>query len=183
VAAVGLTNLIAGALLLISWIFLTAASMQMPFGGKLDFTFWQILGFLNASNIMEVMEHAARGGGAGIYGFFAIVCLAGPFVYAFWKDKRAYLLGVLPLVFMVIVGIMVRSSLSTAMGGGVAASGPFAEAQKQATDEMMKAFSYGLGTYLSILISLYFAGIGVKNFLAAKSTDAAGYQKSPKLAA
>jgi hypothetical protein len=182
VAAVGLPNLVAGVLLLISWTYLTAASMQLPIGGKIEFTFWQILGFLNSSNVLEMMERAGRGAGAGIYGFLAIVCLAGPFVWVFWKDKRAHLAGAAPLVFMVIVGIMLRSSLSSAMGGGVAA-GPYADIQKQATDEMMKAFSYGLGTYLSILISLYFAGIGAKNFLAAKASDVETYQKAPKLAA
>jgi hypothetical protein len=181
VAAVGLVNLIGGLLLLVSWTFLTAVSMQIPIiGEKLEFTFWQILGFLNGSNAMEMMQ---RGGhpSAGIYGFFAIVCLAGPFVYAFWKDKRAHLLGALPLVFMVIVAIMIRSSISSAMGPAV--SGPMAEFQKQATDEIMKAFSYGIGMYLSGLISLYFAGMGVKNFLASKTIDAGTYQKAPKLAA
>ena len=55
VAKVGMRDLVAGGLLLISWTFLTAASMQAPFGGKLEFTFWQVLGLLNASNLLEVM--------------------------------------------------------------------------------------------------------------------------------
>ncbi|HEY1263554.1 MAG TPA: hypothetical protein VGF06_08525 [Terriglobales bacterium] len=167
VAKVGMPNLVAGALLFISWIWLTAVSVTVPFGGKLEFTFWQVLGYLNASNILEVMERNGHGS-AGIYGFFALVCLAGPFVQYFWKDKRAVLGGVLPIVFMIIVAIMVRSSITSAMGP-VEGTGSIAEMQREAQDEMLKAISLGFGSYLSILASLYFAGVGVKNFLAAKA--------------
>src|SRR5436305_1351297 len=47
VAKFGLPTLIAEALLIVSWFFLTAVSVQISFAGKLDFTFWQVLGFLN----------------------------------------------------------------------------------------------------------------------------------------
>src|SRR4051812_5202057 len=47
VAKVGMPVLVAGAVLVISWVWLTAVSVQAPFGGKLEFTFWQVLGFLN----------------------------------------------------------------------------------------------------------------------------------------
>jgi hypothetical protein len=181
VAAVGLPNLVAGVLLLISWTYLTAASMQMPFGGKIEFTFWQVLGFLNSSNLLEVMERNGHPS-AGMYGFLAFVCLLAPFVYVVWKDKRAHLGGVAPLLFMIIIGIMVRSSLTNAMTGGMGTSGPFGDAQKQAVDEMMKAISLGLGTYLSILISLYFAGVGTMKFLAAKAGTVVA-EKPQKLAA
>jgi len=179
VAKVGLPNLVAGAVLFIGWFWLTTVSVNVPFGGKLEFTFWQVLGYLNASNILDVMERNGHGS-AGIYGFFALVCLAAPFVQYFWKDKRAALGGILPLLFMILVAVMVNHSLSTAMGGD--ASGAYADMQKEAQDEMMKAISLGFGAYLSILAGLYFAAIGVKNFLAAK----AGGQVSPgpqKLAA
>jgi hypothetical protein len=48
---------------------------------------------------------------------------------------------------------------------------------------MMKAVSLGLGTYLSLLISLYFAGVGTKKYLAAKASDVQTYQQAPKIAA
>lgn len=167
VAKVGMANLIAGAVLVISWLWLTAVSLELPFG-KMEFTFWQVLGFLNSSNVMDVMERNGHPS-AGMYGFLALICMAGPFVHYFWKDKRAFLGGVLPLLFMVIVGIMLRSSITSAMGGG--ASGPYADVQKQAQDEMMKAISIGMGVYLSVLASLYFAGLGAKNYLAAKAVE------------
>jgi len=180
VAKVGLPNLIAGALLFISWFWLTAVSVNVPFGGKLEFTFWQVLGYLNASNFLEVMERNGHGS-AGIYGFFAIVCLAGPFVQYFWKDKRAVLGGLLPILFMIIVAIMVRSSITSAMGP-VEGSGSIAEMQKEAQDEMLKAVSLGFGSYLSILAGLYFAGVSVKGFLAGKGTEQVG-AKPQKVAA
>jgi len=168
VAKVGMANLVAGAVLVITWFFLTAGSLQGPLGGRLEFTFWQVLGFLNTNNFMEVLERNGHPS-AGIYGLLALIALAGPFVHYFWKDKRAALGGVLPLLFMVVIGIMVRSSIGNAMGGP--ASGPFGDMQRQAQEEFMKALSIGMGTYLSVLASLYFAGVAAKNFLAAKATE------------
>jgi len=170
VAKVGMPNLVAGLVLFIAWIWLNAVVVNIPFAGKIEVTFWQVLGLLNASNIMEVLGSNMRGS-AGIYGLFAVVCLAGPFIQYFWKDKRAALGGLLPLVCMVIVGIMVRSSINSAMGP-VPTGGMYADMQRQAQDEMSKAISYGMGMYLSVLASLYFAGVGLKNYLAAKATEA-----------
>ena len=169
VAKVGMPNLVAGLVLLISWFWLNAVVVQIPFGGKFEITFWQILGLLNASNILEVLGSASRSS-AGMYGFFALVCLAGPFVQYFWKDKRAALGGLLPLVFMVIVGIIVRNNISNAMGP-IPTGGMYADMQRQAQEEMSKAISYGMGLYLSVLAGLYFAGIGLKTYLAGKATE------------
>ena len=45
----------------------------------------------------------------------------------------------------------------------------------------MKAVSMGLGVYLSAIVSLYFAALGAKQFLAAKASD--GGQQTFKAAA
>jgi hypothetical protein len=181
VAKFGLPNLIAAAALIIGWFFLSTVSLDASIFGKVQFTFWQVLGFLNSNNILEALGGGRSGPSAGMYGFFAFVCLAGPFVPFFWKDKKGHLGGVLPLAFMVIVALMVRSAINSAFGGS--ASGPYAEMQERAQEEAMKAISLGLGAYLSLLASLYFAGIGVKNFLAAKGSEAATVQKPQKVAA
>ncbi|HET9409566.1 MAG TPA: hypothetical protein VFO39_20160 [Candidatus Sulfotelmatobacter sp.] len=167
VAAAGLPNLVAGILLFISWIFLTATSMQGSYGGQQDYTFWQVLGLLNASNLLEAVQRNTHPS-AGIYGFLALVCLLAPFAYVVWKDKRAHLGGVAPLLFMIIVAIMFRSSLGSAVTGGATATGAYREAQKQVIDEFMKTVSLGFGAYLGMLISLYFAGVGTMKFLGAK---------------
>jgi hypothetical protein len=167
VAKVGMANLVAGLLLLISWWFLTAVSVAVPFLGKVEFTFWQLLGFLNSSNMLEAMGGNGHPS-AGFYGFLALVAVLGPFVHFFWKDKRAHLGGLLPIVFMAIVGIMIHSSISSAFGGG---GGDAGEMGRQMQEEAMKGVSMGMGIYLSGLASLYFAGIGLKDFLAAKGTE------------
>ncbi len=92
---------------------------------------------------------------AGFYGFIALVALAGPFVQYVWNDKRAVLGGVAPLLFMAIAGIMVRNTLHSAFGGSDAGS-----MGQQMQDEAMSAISLGFGAYLSLLVSVYFAGVG-----------------------
>jgi hypothetical protein len=172
VAKFGLPLLVCTGLLLIAWFFLSAVSVTTPFA-KISFTFWQVLGFVNASNAWEaVMSGGGSAPSTGIYGLFAFVALAGPFVRFFWKDKRAALAGLLPLIFILFVGIMVRSSISSATGGG-AASGPFGDLERQAQQEMMSAISMGIGAWLSLLVSAYLGWISVRQFLAARATVAA----------
>jgi len=176
VASFGLPLLIATGLLIIGWFFLSAVSMQEVIG-KSSLTFWQVLGLLNAGNAWEVMMQGPNGLSAGIYGFVAIICLAGPFLRFAWKDRRAILGGLLPLLFMLTVGIMVRSALNSTTGG--AAEGPLAEVQRQAQDEMMKAMSFGAGTYVSLLAALYLAGMALKQFLVSRGLDS-GVTAKPK---
>lgn len=166
VARFGLPTLVATGLLIIGWVFLAAASIQTPLG-KLDFTFWQMLGFLNSSNSFETFMQGSRNQpNAGFYGFLALIAIASPFLRYFWKDKRASLGGLLPLLFMAVVGLMIRSNIESSLGGG--AMGPMAAAMKQMRDEVMAAISLGLGSYLSLLVSLYFAAIAFKQYRAAQ---------------
>ncbi|HMG85523.1 MAG TPA: hypothetical protein VK574_07255 [Terracidiphilus sp.] len=168
IARFGLPLLIATALLVVGWFFLSAVSVEAMFG-KISFTFWQMLGFLNSNNALEAVLQGQGGPSAGLYGFLAIIALLGPFVRFFWKDARAHLAGLLPLLFMMFVGIMVRSSLHSMTGGSV--DGPLAEMQRQAQDEMMSAIKIGFGAYLSLLVSLYLAAIAAKQFLAARAAN------------
>src|SRR5579872_169781 len=46
----------AAGLLTISWFFLTAVSIHLPLFGKIDLTFWQILGYLNAGSISRASD-------------------------------------------------------------------------------------------------------------------------------
>lgn len=168
VARFGLPLLIATGLMLLSWLFLGAVSVQSLFG-KLSFTFWQVLGFLNADSPLEGAMSGRGGASAGFYGFLALLSLAGPYVPYFWKDKRAGLAGVLPLAFMLAVGIMLRSNVHTAMGGTL--DGALGDMQRQAQQEMMSAVSLGFGAYLALLVSLYLAAMGAKQFLVARASE------------
>jgi hypothetical protein len=169
VARFGALNLIALLLLIIGWFFLSAVSIQSP-GGSMSFTFWQLLGFINAKNALDILMQAGTGtASTGIYGFLAFVSLVGPFVHYLWKDKRAVLGGVLPLLFMLIVGIIAHSSVNSALGMG-GANDPNNPLAQQVQQQVSQAISIGFGVYLSVLACLYFAGMGVKNFLGAKAS-------------
>jgi hypothetical protein len=160
VARFGLPTLIASGALLVGWFFLPAVTVDGGFIGKFHFTFWHVLGLVNSSNAVEAMQSMERHGSAGLYGLLAIVTLAGPFVSAFWKDKRAVLGGLLPLVFMLLVGLMARHSLSGAMPAGAPAE--FVEAARK---EIMQQISLGLGVWVSLIAAAYLGFLGVKRFL------------------
>ena len=173
-AKIGMPSLAVAGILAAAWFFLTAATVQVPFPGKLELTFWQMLGFLNAGKIPEMFD-GTSGPSSGLYGFAAVVALAGPFIPLFWKDKRALLGGLLPLVFMAIVGFAVRSSFYSTNGGNGDIGG-------QAHMNTLKAFSLGSGAYLSILASLYFAFVSAKG-LVARSPETQTLKSTPRKAA
>jgi hypothetical protein len=168
VANFGLPLLVATGLQIIAWFFLSAISVDALLG-KVSFTFWQVLGLVNAGNAWNVIMQGGSGLSTGIYGFFAIVALAGPFLRFVWKDRRVSLGGLLPLLFILFVVMMVRNSVQSLTGGALA--GPLAEMQRQAQDEVMKAISIGPGAYLALLVSLYLAAVAAKQFLVARAVS------------
>jgi hypothetical protein len=143
IARIGLPSLAAAGLLAAAWFFLISASIEVPFPGRLEFTFWEMLGFLNSGKFSESFD-GTGGPSSGLYGFVAIVALTGPFVQLVWKDRRALFGGFLPLLFIVAVGIAIRANLH----GGI---------RDQSHLGSLKSLSPGLGAYLSIFIGLYFA--------------------------
>jgi hypothetical protein len=162
VTRIGVPSLTAAGLLAASWFFLTAASVQVPFPGRLEFTFWQILGFLNTANVPELLD-GSRSPNSGLYGLAAVVALLGPFIHLFWKNKSALLGGLLPLVFMIVIGIGVRNNIHSALEGS--SNGPFADVAKD-HGNAVRTVSLGLGAYLSIITSLYFALASAKGLVA-----------------
>jgi hypothetical protein len=165
VARFGAPTLIATGILLVGWFFLTFFTISVPLAGKADFTFWQTLGLVNSSNALDATAHST-GASAGIYALLALVALTGPFVRHFWNDKRAVLGGLAPLLFMLVIWIMTRSSIQTAFAGN--ASGPFAELGREASSEIMKDVSLGFGAYIGGLVGVYFAAMAVRGFVGFK---------------
>jgi hypothetical protein len=166
-AKLGMPSLIAAAVLMVAWLSLTAVAIQVPILGRLEFTFWQTLGFVNHGTILVSLDQSDSPS-PGFYGFLAVVALAGPFLHHFWKHKRAVLGGWLPLVFMVIAGNAVCESLVSALNGNPI-NGAYAPAVKQAREEAVKAVALGPGAYVSIVVVLYFALTATKQFLVSKS--------------
>jgi hypothetical protein len=180
VAKFGLSQLVAAGLLLFSWSFLTAVSVQLPFPGRLEFTFWQVLGYLNSGNLSQALD-GHRSVGFGFYNVLSLVAICGPFLHHFWKDKRAAFGGLLPFTFMLVIWVLVRSNVQSSLSGP--SDGLFGNLQQQAQEELMKAISLGIGAYVSMLVSLYFAGTGVKGFLAAKRSEPEALENAHKAAA
>ena len=169
VARFGMPTLIATGLLLIGWFFLTSVSIKAGFAGTMDFTFWRVLSFVNASGSgLESLASLRGEGSAGFYGLLAILALAGPFLSIVWKDKRAALGGTLPLIFMLLVVLLVRHSITKAMGGGEDMP---SQMMDMARKEMEKAITIGIGAYVSIAAALYLAFLSAKNFLVAKANS------------
>ena len=165
VARFGMPTLIATGLLIIGWFFLSTISINAGFLGRIDFTFWRVLSFVNAKNAFEALGTLKDGGSAGFYGLLAVIALVGPFVANFWKDRRAVLGGLLPLLFMVLVALLVRNAITSAT-----ADAP-AEMMDAARDEIAKQISVGMGAYVSLLAAIYLAFISVKKFLVAGATS------------
>lgn len=177
-ARFGAPMLIAMAALISGWFFLNTVSIQISPGERIGLSFWNILGVVNSPrNLIDVLGYG-RGEGAGMYGFLAIVTLVTPLAPYFWKDRRAHLGNLLPLAFMLFVGVTIywgiQDSARQAQGamsafGGAQAAQMMAEMTAAMTKEAMKAFSIGLGAYLSAATSLYLAFKGTIKFLATRA--------------
>ena len=174
---VGKPVLIATGSLFVSWFFLNIISIQVTESMKYGVTFWKILGIVNSSGVLNALQ-SGGGGDTGIYGFLGCIALAGPFISQFWKDPRAHLGNLLPLILMVFVAISIYMGIQDGMksAGNIGAMFAGADAAKFAqnmANEMMlsvlKALHLGIGAYVSIAASAYLSMIGTRKYLAAKA--------------
>jgi hypothetical protein len=153
----GLPTLVAAGLLLVSWWFLPAASVEVPFVGRWEFTFWQLLGYLNSGNSSHALDPQGSPS-PGFYGFLALVAVLAPFVHHYWKDRRALLGGLLPLLFMLLIGILLVINVHGTVAG--LSQGAYNNLPGQAPEQLAQTIAMGVGTYVSMLITLYFAALG-----------------------
>jgi len=158
-----LIQVAAAGVLVASWFFLTAVSIHLPFFGKLDFTLWQILGFLNSGNSLQSLEVPGNPD-SGVFGFLGILVLAGPFLQYFWNDPRAVLGGALPLNFMLFVAYRVGASIHAVFGAQL--TGPYELLPTNLRYGILNVLSVGLGTYLSATLAIYFAVLSTRQFIA-----------------
>jgi hypothetical protein len=193
IAKVGKPALIATALLIVSWFFLDYYSLNIPIPFapiKMHPTFWQNIGFLKLAgegvdNPIQFAAEAATYLGThsdnpptGFYGFLVILALAGPLLPAVWKNKRAVLGGLLPLLFTLLIvfqGYRVAKSWEELGRSAISQLNPTpaqvaqADAAAEAAGkEFYKALNLqlGLGFYVSILATLFLAGSAVIKYLA-----------------
>jgi hypothetical protein len=179
VGPLGALHLVVVALLILSWFFLTAISVELPLTGTLELTFWQLLRYLGSGNLLEAVQDQVSVSGS--YVLLAVIAIAGPILQQFWKDRRAAVGGLLPLSFLFMVGALLRSNVGSLLANGV--GGPHRQLDTQAAAEFIKATSFGLGTYVSIVIGVYFAFLSVKQFRHAKRGETTGIEQSRRAAA
>ena len=198
VAKIGKPVLIATALLFVGWFFLDYFSLRAPFLGiKIHPTFWHTIGEVSAA--MDAMENPLRGiaeatreNNTGIYGVFAILCLAGPLLPLIWKDKRAFLCTLLPLLFTLLLALqcyrVVADVAAMQEQAGAAIIGQADSShlsfqqlqQREAIKAQLEAeaernrkamnFHLGFGFYLSSAATLFLAGAGARKYLALKAS-------------
>ncbi len=169
VARFGGRDLLALGALLLGWFVLKVGSFEGGLMGSISFTFWQVLGFINSG--AESIGRRAMGGGTGtgLLGLVAVVALAGPFVHHFWKDRRAHLGGLLPLLLMLFALWRVYGGMGDS---GIDSASMFGEEGRQMAEEMRRemrdAVSLGIGFYVAFAASIYFALTAGKRFLASR---------------
>lgn len=151
-------DLIALGLLAAGWFLLTTIAVAPPGGGTVNLTFWQVLGLVNSGNPLELVAGGAHPS-VGLYGLLTLLAFAGALVRHFWRQRIAVLGGAIPLLLMIVVWATARSDFESAFRA-------YGDVGKLAQAEAMQAISLGLGAYLSGLMSLYFAVVAIREFLA-----------------
>jgi hypothetical protein len=178
VARFGMPTLAAMAALAVGWFILNMLSVNIGPGFKVGLSFWKLLGVIN-SPVGLLDGLAANSSGAGVYGLLAVVALLAPLAPTCLNDRRAQLAGLMPLLFMVFMAIMAYSGISSGMSdaqqaanafGGAAAAKMAAEMRSAMVQQAMSAVSLGLGFYLSVAASLFFAARATIKYLAAKAS-------------
>ncbi len=164
----GRNDLVAFGLLVVAWFILTAGTFGGGLLGDVKFTFWQVLGFLNAGGESLMRRMSGGGASAGLWGVLAVIALAGPFLHHLWKDRRAHLGAILPLALMLLVLVILYSKVGSAGGASSDFLGSDGqEMMDQMRQQMRAAISFGLGTYLAFPVAIYFAATGAKRFMTA----------------
>ena len=149
---VSLPRVAAAAVLVCSWFILTSISVQLPFPGKMEFTLWQILGILQDGRLPEFLG-GRESADPGLYGVAAIIALAGPFLHDFWKDRCALLGQLLPLAFLIAIGIA------------------FLRIVPAQTGKQADSVSLGVGAHVSLVVCLYFALTSVRELFAPRARN------------
>ena len=109
-------------------------------------------------------------------GFVAILVLAGPLLPYVWKDRRAWLGGLLPLAFMIFIGFRIDADFHAAFG-------PHAGVNGSLPINVSSAITMGLGSYLSAFLSVCFTVWSAKQWVGKHGVQRTEVRRSQQLAA
>lgn len=161
----GLVTMVAAAILLIGWFFLSALTVNSGFGISESFSVSDILGIqLSSSGVTSSF---------GFWAFLGLVAVLAPWVVAWLRPRWASLLHVAPLAMLILAFARVRWQLHSLVSQAIDAAGQMGGNQAQAMvqsmadqmgDQVSKALSFGFGFWLVLLLSLTLAVIGFKRY-------------------
>ena len=177
-ARVGAPTLIAIGLLAVAWLLFAMITVQVSGSYSESISFYDVLKLANSGGNLQGIG-GLKYSGAGFYGFLMYVALLAPVASHFHNNKYLQLGYCAPLFYMVGVGLSVyfsiRNQVSAAQG---MAAGMFGQKANEMAEQMMsqmismtfKAISMGLGFYISAIVAIYLAAIGIKKYLASTAT-------------
>lgn len=101
-ARMGAVALGSAVLVWIAWFFFPAAGVDTG-GGKLSFTFWNLLG----TDFKNIESIANPGGNHGLFSFLGLIAIAAPFVAPFLRASWSKYLNAAPLAYIAVGLIMI----------------------------------------------------------------------------
>lgn len=162
------------AMLVIAWIFMSIVNINISKSLSESASLYDILKLVNIDGDMSSLG-SLKNYGAGFYGLLMWICLLAPLASHFYEHKNLALTYCVPLVFLTGVGISLYFTIQSYVSkANVAVSffGNDQQAKKLMTEMMsmaMKSISLGYGFYLSLVVSIYLASIGIKKYFVNKA--------------
>ena len=177
---VGGSKLVAVCVLAFGWYSLHFLIINLGTLGRLSLTFHDVLKILNSDILsgdftalfLAPSQNPLAAQAAGLYGFVAFIAIAIPLITPFLKDRRFQLADAAPLFVLGVVVVVGYLQVTTAIHGAQSALGQFGAGSAADTEQLgqqvrkgiASAVSIGLGTYASIIASLYLAAGGYLRF-------------------
>jgi len=142
-ARMGKVALAVTVILWIAWFFTPALTIGEGLSNaSKSFTFWDLVGLDPNTNI--VTTPASH----GLFGLLGLLAIAAPFGSPFMRNPKARYLYAMPLGYLVIAVFVILSDFNTFFGHIYSS---LADAMK------VLSFSFGYGTYVLVITSLFLA--------------------------
>jgi len=160
-ARMGKVALAVTVILWIAWFFTPALTIGEGLSNaSKSFTFWDLVGLDPNTNI--VTTPASH----GLFGLLGLLAIAAPFGSPFMRNPKARYLYAMPLGYLVIAVFVILSDFNTFFGHIYSS---LADAMK------VLSFSFGYGTYVLVIASLFLAARVLKR----PATDSARSVTTP----
>lgn len=151
-SSIGVTTAIAYAVFFVSSLFLQAVAVN-------------VFGAWTGASLYDILAKGAEAG-FGNYHILLIIAWVSVFVPLVWKDRKAYLSYLLPVVVFIAIGVAAHdmvSGVKSQLGGLTGGMPLFSPSQAK---ELSQLWKLSFGCYLAIGSALYLGAVGVRRFSA-----------------